>query len=80
MIEKQSLASALMYKVLGKTPNWKGSGLDLVQVYRLNKLNSLNGMLKEQLQDCFHGGIILDWMIENKNHIAKRYKQSVVYH
>ena len=45
-------------KILGRMPNWKSPGLDLVQGFRLKNFRSLLERVRSQLKESLDNGFV----------------------
>ena len=61
--EKQNKVDTIkgnLEKILGRMPNWRLPGLDLVQ--RSKNFSSLYGRVKQQLKECLDNGFVPSWL------------------
>ena len=71
-------------KILGRMPNWKSLGPELVQGFWLNNFSSLHGRVRSQLKECLDSGFVPSWLTKgrtallykdkNKGNIASNYR------
>ena len=57
--EKADITKESLKKILGKMPNWKSPGPDLVQGFWLKNFSSLHGRIRSQLKECLDKGFVL---------------------
>ena len=53
--EKKDITTGSLKKTLGRMPNWKSSGPDLVQGFWLKKFSSLHERVRLQLKEYLVG-------------------------
>ena len=51
-----------MKKILGRMPNWKSPGPDLVQEFWLKSFSSLYERVRLQLKKCLDSGFVPSWL------------------
>ena len=56
--EKKNIATGSLKKILGRMPNWKSPGQDLVQVFWLKSFSSLHERVRLQLKQCLGSGFV----------------------
>ena len=56
--EKIYITTESLKKILGRMPNWKSPGPDLVQGFWLKKFSSLHERVRLQLKECLDGGFV----------------------
>ena len=56
--EKRDITTANLKKILGRMPNWKSPGPDLVQGFWLKSFSSLHERVSLQLKECLHSGFV----------------------
>ena len=56
--EKIDIATRNLKKLLGRISNWKMSGSDLVQGFKLKTLSSLHERVRLQLKECLDSGFL----------------------
>ena len=52
------ITTGSLQKILGRMPNWKSPGPDLVLVFWFNSFNSLHEMVRLQLKECLDNGFV----------------------
>ena len=60
--EKIVIKTERLKKILGKMPNWKSPGQDLVQGFCLNDFSSLHKRVRLQLKECLDTGFAPSWL------------------
>ena len=50
-------------KILGRMPNWKSSGPDLVQGFWLKNFSSLHERVRLQLKESLDSGFVPSWLL-----------------
>ena len=61
MLKKQEnidITTGSLKKTLGRMPNWKSPGPDLVQEFWLKSFSSLHERVKLQLKECLDSGFV----------------------
>ena len=56
--EKVDITKESLKKILGRMPNWKSPGPDLVQGFWLKNFSSLHGRVRSQLKECLDSGFV----------------------
>ena len=62
--EKVDITKENLKKILGRMPNWKSPGPDLVQGFLLKYFSSLHWRVRSQLKECSDNGFVLNWLKE----------------
>ena len=86
-VKKQELidiTTGSLKKILGRMPNWKSPGPDLVQGFWLKNFSSLHERVRLQLQECLDSGFVPSWLTrgrtsllqkdKNKGNVASNYR------
>ena len=60
--EKVDITKEHLKKILGRVPNWKLPGPDLVQGFWLKNFSSLHGRVKSRLKECLDSGFVPSWL------------------
>ena len=60
--EKIDVTTGSLKKILGRMPNWKSPGPDLVQGFWLKNFSSLHERVRLQLKECFDSGFLPSWL------------------
>ena len=63
-----------MKKILGRIPNWKSRGPDLVQRFWLNNLSSLHERVRLQLKECLDSGFVPSWLTRGRTSFLQKDK------
>ena len=53
-------------KMLGRMPNWKSPGPDLVQRFWFKNFSSLTERVMLQLKECFESGFVPSWLARER--------------
>ena len=56
--EKIDITTGRLKKILGRMPNWKSPGPNLVQGFWLKHFSSLHDKLRLQLKECVDNGFV----------------------
>ena len=82
--EKVDITKESLKKILGRMPNWKSPGPDLVQGFWLKNFSSLHGRVTLQLKECLDIGFEPSWLTigrtallqkdKSKGNIASNYR------
>ena len=65
MVKKQGkidITTGSLKKILGRMPNWKSPGPDLVQGFWLKNFSSLHERVRLQLKECLHSEFVPIWL------------------
>ena len=54
-------------KMLGRMPNWKSPGPDLVQGFWLKNFSRLYERVRLQLKECLDGRFVPSWLTRGRN-------------
>ena len=60
--EKIDITTGSLKKILGRMPNWKSPGPDLVQGFWLTNFSSLHERVRLQLKECLDSGFAPSWL------------------
>ena len=72
--EKIDIATGSMKKILGRMPNWKSPGPDLVQRFWLKNFSSLHEKVRLQLKECLDIGLLPSWLTRGKTSLLQKDK------
>ena len=72
--EKIDITTGCLKKILGRTPNWKSPGLDLVQGFWLKNFSSLDESVRLQLKECLDSGLVPSWLTRGTTSLLQRDK------
>ena len=61
-------------KILGRMPNWKSPGPDLVQEFWLKNFSSLHERVKLQLKECLDSGFVPSWLTRGRTPLLQKHK------
>ena len=70
--EKTDITTGSLKKILGRMPNWKSPGPDLVQGFWLKNFSSLHESVRLQLKECLDSDLVPSWFQkdESKGNVA----------
>ena len=60
--EQLDITTGSLKKILGRMPNWKSPGPDLVQGFWLKNFSSLHDRVRSQLKECLNNGFVHSWL------------------
>ena len=63
-----------MKKILGRMPNWKSPGPDLVQGFRLKNFTSLHKRVRLQLKERLDTGFVPSWLTRGRTLLLQKDK------
>ena len=82
--EKIDITKGSLKKILGRMPNWKSPGPDLVQGFWLKSFSSLHERVRLQLKECLDSQFVPSWLTRarttllqkdrSKGNVASNYK------
>ena len=77
--EKTDITTGSLKKILGRMPNWKSPGSDLVQRFWLKSFSSLHERVRLQLKECLDSGFVYSWLTrgrkdKSKGNVASNYR------
>ena len=64
--EKIDITTGILKKVLGRMPNWKSSGPELVPEFWLKNFSSLCERVRLQLKECLDSGLVPSWLTRGR--------------
>ena len=64
--EKIDITSGSLKKILGRIPNWKSPGPDLVQGFWLKSFSVLHERVRLQLKECLDSGFVPSWLTRGR--------------
>ena len=73
--DKVDITKKSLKKILGRMPNWKSPGANLVQGFWLKNFSSLHGTVRSQLKKCLDSGFVPSWF--NKGSTALLLKDTI---
>ena len=77
------ITTGSLRKILGRMPNWKSPGSDLVQGFSLKSFSSLHERVRLQLKECLDSGFVSRWLTrrtlflqkdKSKGNVASNYR------
>ena len=60
--EKIDITTGSLKKIIGRMPNWKSPGPDLVQGFWLKNFSSLHERVRLHLKECLDSGFVPSWL------------------
>ena len=72
--EKIDITAGALKKMLGRMPNWKSLGPDLVQWFWLKKFCSLHKRVRLQLKQCVDSGFVPSWLTRGQTSLLQKDK------
>ena len=60
--------------ILGRMPNWKLPGPDLVQGFWIKNFSSLQGRVRSQLKECLDSGFVPSWLTRGRTALLQKDK------
>ena len=72
--KKIDITTGSLKKVLGRMPNWKSPGPDLVQGFWLKNFSSLHEMVRLQLKECLDSGFVPSWLTRGRTLLLQKDK------
>ena len=63
-----------MKEILGRMPNWKSPGPDLVRGLWLKNFSSLHGTVRSQLKKCLDSGFVPSWWTNGRTALSQKDK------
>ena len=72
--EKISITTGSLKKVLGRMPNWKSPGPDLVQGFWFKNFSSLHDRVRLQLKECLDSGFVPSWLTRGTTSLLQKDK------
>ena len=64
--EKIDITTGSLKKILGRMPNWKSPGPDLVQGFWLKNISCLHKRVMSQLKECLDSGFVASWLTRGR--------------
>ena len=61
-------------KILGRIPNWKSPGPDLVQGFWLKNASSVHGIVRSHLKECLDSGFVPSWLTKGRTVLFQKDK------
>ena len=72
--EKIYITTGSLKKILGRMPNWKSPGPDLVQGFWLKNFSSLHERVRLQLKECLDNGFVPSWLTRGRTSLLQKHK------
>ena len=72
--EKIDITTGSLKKILGRIPNWKSPGPDLVQGFWLKNFSSLHEKVRLQLKECLDSGFVHSWLTRGRTSLLQKDK------
>ena len=72
--EKVDINKESLKKILGRMPNWKSPGLDLVKGFWLKNFSSLHGRVQSQFKECSDSGFVPCWLTKGRTALLQKDK------
>ena len=72
--EKIDITTESLEKMLGRMPNWKSAGPDLVQGFWLKNFSSLHEKVRLQLKECLDSGFVPSWLTRGRTSLLQKDK------
>ena len=72
--EKIDITTGSLKKILGRMPNWKSPGPDLVQGFQLKNFSSLHERVRLQLKECLDSWFVPGWLTRGRTSLLQKDK------
>ena len=72
--EKVDITTGSLKKILGRMPNWKSPGPDLVQEFWLKNFSSLHERVRLQLKECVDSRFVPSWLTRGRTSLLQKDK------
>ena len=72
--KKIDITTGSLKKILGRMPNWKSPGQELVQGFWLKNFSSLHERVRLQLKECLDSGFVPSWLTRGRTSLLKKDK------
>ena len=73
--EKIDITTGSLKKIVGRMPNWKSPGPDLVQGFWLKNFSSLHERVRLQLKESLDSGFVLNWFTRGRPSLLQKDKR-----
>ena len=70
--KKIDITTGSLKKILGRMPNWKSPGPDLVQGFWLKNFSSLHERVRLQLKECLDSGSVPSWLTRGRTSLLQK--------
>ena len=75
--EKVDITKESLKKILGRMPNWKSPGPDVVQGFWLKNFSSLHGRVRSQLKKYLDKWFVPSWLNKGRTALLQKDKSKV---
>ena len=72
--EKIDITTGSLKNIVGRMPNWKSPGPDLVQGFWLKSFSSLHERVRLQLKECLDCGFVPSWLTRRRTSLLQKDK------
>ena len=72
--EQIDITTGSLKKMLGRMPNWKSPGPDLVQGFWLKNFSSLHEQVRLELKECLDSGFVPSWLTRGRTSLLQKDK------
>ena len=72
--EQIDITTGSLKKILGRMPNWKSSGPDLVQGFWLKNFSSSQERVRLQLKEYLNSGFVPSWLTRGRTSLSQKDK------
>ena len=72
--EKIDITTGSLKKILGRMPNWKSPGPDLIQGFLLKNFSSFHERVRLQLKECLNSGFVASWLTRGRTSLLQKNK------
>ena len=73
--ERIDITTGSLKKILGRMPNWKSPGPDLVQGFWPKNFSSLHERVRLQLKKCLDGEFVPSWLTRGRTSLLQKDKE-----
>ena len=70
--EKIDITTENLKEILGRMPNWKSPGPDLVQGFWLKNFSNLHEGVTLQLKKCLDSGFVPSWLTSGRTSLLQK--------
>ena len=70
--DKIDITTGSLKKRIGRMPNWKSPGPDLVQGFWLKNFSSLHERVRLQLKECLDSGFVPSWLTRGRTSLLQK--------
>ena len=72
--KKIDITTSSLKKIIGRMPNWKSPGPDLVQGFWLNNFSTLQERVRLQLKESLDSGFVPSWLTRGRTSLLQKDK------